>query len=582
MASLRRGEKVGEGTYGAVYNAQLPGDRRALVVKRNFSHPSSSFIQNVREADILNRVKGHPHIVEILHYAPTAAFEAPLSPRTSINTSGELEIVHDDALHFIFPKSDEDLHTLSNRPGVPGYAALKKYMAHMLLGVEHIHQKTIVHFDIKPSNILINSKLVDAVGNVGVAQICDFGLARPFTYQEPLGANLCTAIFRPPELMMWRPNVDFKVDIWSMACCFFQAITKRHYIPSNFCDLHPTLHEDDALIAEYIKRVPGGLSMKYRRMILSNNRRKPPPTPFTWPDVKDCPVSLEAMLNLSSAEKIYFEAQAGPLSQLCDLMEHMMEFDPRRRYSATECLDHPFFNQYRELINNTRTAFVANIPIQHKVYSHPCIERRWGSTWLYQLYVAKQSLSWYHDRVVFQAWDLYERYLYAMSTQLSPPGFAVESDLQGFIHSKSDAYLRFLVCLYISIKYFNHNIPGWSELVKQIQVVTKVELAGNSEFLAGIIEFGLISECLHYTIYCPTVYESADWHQKMHSPEDLARLLMLVNRCPNLHGRTVADIYQHYTSYLSKHPYDQFHIPITWPAWTHSTCYPDSHTSYYS
>ena len=564
MASLRRGRKIGAGTYGAVYEAQLPGEHRPLVVKRNFTDGATSFIRNIREADILWRVKGHPHIIEILHYAPTAAFDSPLSPRTSLTSTGSSEIHHDDQLHFIFPQSDEDLHTLSGKAGVPAYAAIKKYMAHMLMGLEQLHQKGIVHFDIKPANILIDSKAKDVMGNVGVAQICDFGLARPFTYQEELGINICTAIFRPPELMMWRPNVDFKVDIWSMACSFFQAITRCHYIPANFDKLHPELMEDDALIAEYIMRVPGGLPLKYRRMIQSNDKRAG--THFVWPDIKDCPASFEDILQLSPSQKTYFEAQAGPLSQLCDLMERMMEFDPRKRYSATQCLDHPFFDQYRELITRTRIHYPASNPLNHKVYSHHCIERQWGSIWLVEIYKAKQSVKWYQDRIMFQAWDLYERYLYAMSTQLGPPGFAVESDQQGqgLIHSKADAYLRFLVCFYISIKYFKPHVPTWAAFIEQLQTITGMKL-GNCEFMAGIIEFSLISECLHYTVYNQTVYESADWYQKKHSDEDLARLIMLVCRCPNLHGRTLAEIYQYYFTHLSQHPYDQFHIPINWP-----------------
>jgi len=564
MACLRRGDKIGEGTFGAVYDAQLPGVNRKLVVKRNFSRDTASFVHNIREADILNQVKGHPHIVEILCCAPTTAFETPLSPRSSFSSDGTPKSTSDDKLHFVFPKSDEDLHSLATKAGVPPYAAMKKYMCHMLLGLEHIHNKGIVHFDIKPANILIDHNAVDAVGNLGVATICDFGLARPFTYQERLPINLCTAIFRPPELMMWRPNVDYKVDVWSMGCTFFELIARRHYIPVNFSDMYPKLIEDDALIAEYIRRVPGGLPLKYRRMIQTNDRRSSPQ--FIWPEPGDCPGSFEEMLKLSDAEKTYYEAQAGPLKLLCDLIESMMEFDPRKRFTATQCLDHPFFDQHRELITITRARYPVSNPLSRKLYSHPCVERKWGSLWLSQLYSARRSLPWYHDRVIFQSWDLYERYLHAMGMQTGAPGFAVESDLQGFIHDKPQAYLCFMVCLYIVIKYFNHHVPEWSTFIKQAQSITNIELPANSEFVAGITELGLISECLNYQVYCPTIYESADWYHKTHNSEDVVRLMMLVSRCPNLHGRTLAEIYQYYLANLTKHPYELFHLPLPWPS----------------
>lgn len=566
MALLRRGKKIGEGSYGAVYEAQLPGPRATmpLVVKRNFSEHKTPFIQNIREADILNTVKGHPHIIEILHYASPASFDAPLSPRSSIDESGTSVPVSDDQIHFVFSRCDGDLHNLqAAMTGVPKYAAIMKYMVHMLLGLEYIHQKGIVHFDIKPANILINSKMVDAMGNVGVAKICDFGLARPFTYQENLGTNLCTSIFRPPELMLWRPNIDFKVDIWSMACCFFQAITRRHYIPSNFNLIHPELCEDDALLAEYIKCVPGGLSTKHIRMIKYNDSRTMPQ--FKWPEPGTNPKSYQSIFGLSESEKCYFESQAGLLDDLCDLMEHMLCFDPSQRFSATECLNHKFFKQHSELISRTRGFYPAENTLEQKIYSYPCVERTWGSEWMLAIRLANKNVEWYHDRIMFRAWDLYEKYLYIQSGSINKNSFAVESDLKGLIHSRTETYLVFAVCLYISIKYFRApHIPQWNNLVKQLQVITGCEMPANSQYMGGQLELGIIIS-LNYNVYENSVYEAADWYQKKHSPTDLTLLMLLVTRCPNLHGRKISAVYKHYIDHLQTFEVERFNEKIVWP-----------------
>lgn len=52
---------------------------------------------------------------------------------------------------------------------------VKKFLKQILLGIEECHSKFILHRDLKPVNILIDT----ASGNIKIA---DFGLARSYTH----------------------------------------------------------------------------------------------------------------------------------------------------------------------------------------------------------------------------------------------------------------------------------------------------------------------------------------------------------------------------------------------------------------
>jgi serine/threonine protein kinase len=68
-----KGKMVGEGAYGKVYLASSPSQSDDFAVKRNIMESEVDFAGNLREPDILLRLKGHPNIVtmhEVIHGAP--------------------------------------------------------------------------------------------------------------------------------------------------------------------------------------------------------------------------------------------------------------------------------------------------------------------------------------------------------------------------------------------------------------------------------------------------------------------------------------------------------------------------------
>ncbi|KAL0376523.1 UNVERIFIED_CONTAM: putative serine/threonine-protein kinase [Sesamum calycinum] len=93
--------------------------------------------------------------------------------------------------------------------------ALKKvkcYMHQLLSGLEHCHNRHVLHRDIKGSNLLIDDG--------GVLKIADFGLASTFdpNNKQPMTSRVVTLWYRPPELLLGATDYGVGVDLWSAGC----------------------------------------------------------------------------------------------------------------------------------------------------------------------------------------------------------------------------------------------------------------------------------------------------------------------------------------------------------------------------
>jgi serine/threonine protein kinase len=82
-----------------------------------------------------------------------------------------------------------------------------KMMMGILRGLKYIHDKNVIHHDIKADNILFNDELTP--------KLCDFGLSRRKVPGKKIG-SLGTPLWSAPE-KLYRLPCDEKVDIYSYA-----------------------------------------------------------------------------------------------------------------------------------------------------------------------------------------------------------------------------------------------------------------------------------------------------------------------------------------------------------------------------
>ncbi|KAK6130363.1 hypothetical protein DH2020_035868 [Rehmannia glutinosa] len=117
------------------------------------------------------------------------------------------------SLYLVFDYMVHDLAGLASSPGIKfTETQVKCYMHQLLSGLEHCHNRHVLHRDIKGSNLLIDDG--------GVLKIADFGLASTFdpNIRQPMTSRVVTLWYRPPELLLGATYYGVGVDLWSAGC----------------------------------------------------------------------------------------------------------------------------------------------------------------------------------------------------------------------------------------------------------------------------------------------------------------------------------------------------------------------------
>lgn len=87
-------------------------------------------------------------------------------------------------------------------------AEVINYMRQICEGIRHMHEKNIIHLDIKPENIMCHTRTSTNV------KLIDFGLATRLDPSEVVKITTGTAEFAAPEIVNREP-VGFYTDMWA-------------------------------------------------------------------------------------------------------------------------------------------------------------------------------------------------------------------------------------------------------------------------------------------------------------------------------------------------------------------------------
>ncbi|KAJ2943874.1 hypothetical protein O0L34_g8198 [Tuta absoluta] len=139
------------------------------------------------------------------------------------------------------------------------------YMHQILLGVQYLHSKRIIHRDLKLGNLFLDDDLHVKIG--------DFGLAARIEYEGERKQTLCgTPNYIAPEILTKKGH-SFEVDIWSLGCIMYTLLVgKPPFETSTLKDTYKRIKQ-----CEY--RIPSSLRKPAASMIVlqlqANPARRP-------------------------------------------------------------------------------------------------------------------------------------------------------------------------------------------------------------------------------------------------------------------------------------------------------------------
>ncbi|KAK4417348.1 putative serine/threonine-protein kinase [Sesamum alatum] len=224
--------KVGQGTYSNVYKARDKTTGKIVALKKvrfDTSEPESVRFM-AREIIILKKLD-HPNIIKL---------EGIATSRMQYS------------LYLVFDFMQSDLTKVISRPeGKLTEPQVKRYMQQLLSGLQHCHERGILHRDIKASNLLIDKN--------GVLKIADFGLANFYKNKpkRPLTSRVVTLWYRAPELLLGSTDYGVGIDLWSAGCLLAEMFVGRPIMPgrNEIEQLHKIFKLCGSPSEEYWKKV---------------------------------------------------------------------------------------------------------------------------------------------------------------------------------------------------------------------------------------------------------------------------------------------------------------------------------------
>jgi protein kinase len=247
-------------------------------------------------------------------------------------------IRENDYLYFVFEFMEKNLYqVMKDRDKHFPEATIRNYMYQILQGLAYMHKHSYFHRDVKPENLLVQRDVV---------KVADFGLAREIRSRPPFTDYVSTRWYRAPEVLLRSQVYNSPIDIWAAGTIMAELFMLRPIFPG-------------ASEADEIFKVCSVLGS---------------PNSESWPE------------GMRLANKINYKfpsCVATPLAKLIpnaspeaiDLMNSILQFDPQKRPTASQCLQHAFFTRNMPALPPVATTSAAETGSRYPPLAQPATQR---------------------------------------------------------------------------------------------------------------------------------------------------------------------------------------------------------------
>ncbi|KAI8551161.1 hypothetical protein RHMOL_Rhmol06G0163600 [Rhododendron molle] len=197
-------DKLGQGGYGIVYKGELSKDVPiAAKILNNFTGNGDDFINEVGTIGTIH----HVNVVRLVGYCADG-----------YNKALVYEYLPNDSLDK-FISSDHKRDSL-------GWQKLQDIALGIAKGIEYLHQgcnQRILHFDIKPHNILLDKNFIPKISDFGLAKLC----SKEQSVVSMTAARGTVGYIAPEMFSRNFGNVSHKSDVYSFGMLLLEMVGGR-------------------------------------------------------------------------------------------------------------------------------------------------------------------------------------------------------------------------------------------------------------------------------------------------------------------------------------------------------------------
>ena len=291
---------VGLGSFGrvfkAIYKKDTKGQRLVALKKIKIFEEEGFPVTALREILIMQKLN-HKNILKLEEILYT-------QPKEKNKKRGNV--------YLVFPYMDQDLSGVRMNEISFNLSQIKYILYQIMSGIAYLHKCKIIHRDIKSSNILMNSKGEICIGDYGLARKDSKENNKNYTYK------VVTLCYRAPELLLGSKEYGTEIDIWSAGCVFAELLTGN------------LLFYENGKEKDQINKIFSICGT---------------PNEKNWPGITSLP-----NYKLFSQKTVYknnlrehFKDNKLIDDITFDLLNKLLELNPKKRITAEEALNHDFF-----------------------------------------------------------------------------------------------------------------------------------------------------------------------------------------------------------------------------------------------